>query len=85
MLAMSRGWESKSVEQQQDAAANERSRDQARLSAEELVRRREVASLHLQRTRILDSQTSNPHRRAALQQALVQIEAELRARGVDLD
>ena len=85
MLAMSRGWESKSVEQQQDAAQNDARRDKVRLDAEAIARQREISHLQLQRSQILNSRTSNPHRRAALQQALAQIETELRARGVDLD
>lgn len=81
---MSRGWESKSVEQQQEAAESDKRRDKTLLSAQEAQRRREVAALQLQRNQILNSRTSNPHRRAALQQALEQIEAELRTRGAEL-
>jgi hypothetical protein len=82
---MSRGWESKSVEQQQDAAQNERRHDKPAMDAAEIARQREISGLQLQRSRILNSRTSNSHRRAALQQALEQVETQLRALGVDLD
>lgn len=79
---MARGWESKSVEEQQSEQQS------APLSADETARRarlskashdRERQSLELQRERILDQRTSNPHRRAALEAALADIESKLNA------
>jgi len=78
---MSKGWESKSVEEQQAEAASARPAnapqdDQAtaRAEAEQKRKRRE---LELQRERILGERTSNPHRRSALATALTEIELRL--------
>ena len=79
---MARGWESKSVEEQQAE------KESAPLSADELAHRkrleeaskqRERQSLELQRERILDERTSNPIRRAALEAALADIEEKLKS------
>ena len=43
----------------------------------ELARKRDLQALELQRERILSERTSSPHRRAALQAALSDIEAKL--------
>lgn len=43
----------------------------------ELAKKRDVQALELQRERILSERTSSPHRRAALQAALSDIEARL--------
>lgn len=43
----------------------------------EAARKRQRQELELQRERILDERTSNPHRRAALEAALTEIEARL--------
>jgi hypothetical protein len=85
MMVMSRGWESKAIEQQQDAAESERQRDKTLLDTKTASRLREISALQLQRSQILNSRTSNPHRRAALQLALEQVETELRAKGVTPD
>jgi len=77
---MARGWESKSVE---DQVSQERStsrsaldpKQQAAAARAEEQRRRQA--LELQRERILDQRTSNPHRRAALAAALADIEEQL--------
>jgi hypothetical protein len=73
---MSRGWESKSVEEQQNQAAapkpvvtNDR--------AEEAERKRRRQALELQRERILSERTSNAHRRSALTVALADVEEKL--------
>ena len=79
---MARGWESKSVEEQQ--AEN----DSAPLSVDETARRKRLAdaqhqrerqALELQRENILGQRTSNPNRRAALEAALAEIEEKLKA------
>jgi len=43
----------------------------------ELTKKRDLQALELQRERILSERTSSPHRRAALQAALSDIEAKL--------
>ena len=75
---MARGWESKSVEEQM--ADNAQPEKTAQQTAEKLaasMRDRERRDLELQRERILDQRTSNPHRRAALEAALEQVEARI--------
>ncbi len=85
---MSKGWESKSIEEQQavqqtPAAALKQS--PAELTAEaqraEAERKRRVQSLELQRERVLSERTSSPHRRNALELALATIERELEQLG----
>lgn len=46
-------------------------------AADQAVRSRQRQELELQRERVLDARTSNPHRRAALESALADIEARL--------
>lgn len=76
---MSRGWESKSVEQQQAEAAAPTSPDPnpAAERALDANRKRQLQSLELQRERILSERTSSPHRRTALSNALADIEEKL--------
>jgi hypothetical protein len=77
---MARGWESKSVEAQQDAAADTRSK-LPELTAEESARRAERATLSLARTRALaDIQRAcaSAHR-AMLEQAIVELDRRLAA------
>ena len=87
---MSKGWESKSVEDQQaqkaqqsEAASLKASRpdhDSASQAAEAERKRRRQA-LELQRERVLSERTSSPHRRSALELALATIERELEQLG----
>jgi hypothetical protein len=75
---MAKGWESKSVEDQ----VADRAEEAARVATKGAARldgqvQRERQSLALQRERILDERTSNPHRRAALAAALEDIEGRL--------
>jgi hypothetical protein len=62
---------------------NEFMSDDARRIAElnRTVRERQKQSLHLQRENILSQKTSHPARRAALEAALAQIEAQIKAMG----
>jgi len=80
---MARGWESKSVEEQVEQQRSAEPAKGARLTADKAAahaaRERERAALELQRERILDERTSNPIRRGALQAALAEIEAKLKA------
>jgi hypothetical protein len=73
---MSRGWESKSVEEQQSQAASPKP-TAAETSAEAAERKRRLQALELQRERILSERTSSPHRRSALAYALADIEEKL--------
>ena len=73
---MSRGWESKNVEEQQaQASAPKPTPDQERAASAEKARLRQA--LELQRERILSERTSSPHRRSALTYALADIEEKL--------
>jgi hypothetical protein len=73
---MSRGWESKSVEQQQaEAAAPKQVQETGQ--QEEAERKRRRQALELQRERVLSERTSSPHRRSALENALADIEEKL--------
>jgi hypothetical protein len=73
---MSRGWESKSVEEQQAQAAAPKP-DAQESNAEIAERKRRVQALELQRERILSERTASPHRRSALANALADIEEKL--------
>jgi len=73
---MSRGWESKSVEEQQSQAA-EPQPDPTIVNAHAAERKRKLQALELQRERVLSERTSNPHRRSALELALADIEEKL--------
>ncbi|PYT02537.1 MAG: hypothetical protein DMF65_06275 [Acidobacteria bacterium] len=77
---MARGWESKSVEAQQEESARESEQhDSQRLSPEERARRDRLASLELSRARTLDQlerATSQSHR-AMLKRTLLALEKEI--------
>lgn len=73
---MSRGWESKSVEEQQAQANSERTTTTAK-SETDAERARKRQALEMQRERVLSERTSSPHRRSALEQALADIEERL--------
>lgn len=73
---MSRGWESKSVEEQQAQAATPKDvKDTGH--QQDAERRRQLQALEMQRERILSERTSSPHRRSALENALADIEEKL--------
>jgi hypothetical protein len=88
---MARGWESKSVEEQMANVlqqpkvgdGNEFVSEDQRRAADQVrtVKERQKQALHLQRENILSQKTSNPDRRAALEAALAQIEAQIEAMG----
>jgi hypothetical protein len=73
---MSRGWESKSVEEQQNQAAAPKP-DAPENHAEAAERKRKRQALELQRERILSERTSSAHRRSALTIALADVEEKL--------
>jgi hypothetical protein len=75
---MARGWESKSVEEQQ-AVAGPQSAEAVKKQdgREEANRKRQIQELDLQRERILSERTSSPVRRAALEAALADVESRI--------
>lgn len=81
---MSKGWESKSVEEQQAAAAAPKastSEVTPEVKRAEADQRRRIQALEMQRERVLSERTSSPHRRSALVLALATIERELEQLG----
>jgi hypothetical protein len=81
---MSKGWESKNVEEQQAESASPRTyAPEVDLAAKhaEAERKRRIQALELQRERVLSERTSSPHRRSALELALATIERELEQLG----
>jgi len=81
---MSKGWESKSVEEQQAEAAAPKGPntdlDPAKKVADAEKKRR-IQALEMTRERVLSERTSSPHRRSALELALASIEYELEQLG----
>ena len=73
---MSRGWESKSVEEQQ-AQAQGPPPDRRLADAAEAEQKRKRQALEMQRERILSERTASPHRRSALSMALADVEEKL--------
>ena len=73
---MSKGWESKSVEEQQNVAAMPKPVIKGNV-AEDAEKKRRVQALAMQRERILSERTASPHRRSALSAALIDIEEKL--------
>ena len=75
--AMARGWESKSVEEQQADAAPMSDESRKQIGLEQANRKRQIQELDLQRERILSERTSSPVRRAALEAALADVESRI--------
>ena len=81
---MARGWESKAVEDQQEAAAQRKAAASAPdVSGHEAARRQEGDALRLSRARVLaDLQVAcRPAHRGMLEQALADIDAKIAALG----
>ena len=76
---MARGWESKSVEQQQEEMSERRKAVRAPLSADEQQRNRKREGLLLSRERLSQQlrDASNPHRRQMLEQAIADLDSQL--------
>jgi hypothetical protein len=76
---VARGWESKSVEQQQDEAASKEERHEL-LTPEQIADRQRRQGLDLSRQRILQQLqvARNPRHRQMLQRALAELEEKLR-------
>jgi hypothetical protein len=83
---MSKGWESKSVEEQQAEASAPKAKGSGsdqdpEVKRAEAERKRKIQGLEMQRERVLSERTSSPHRRSALEMALATIEVELEQLG----
>ena len=80
---MSKGWESKNVDEQQaeKVAAREAADGQAAVRRDDADLKRRIQALELQRERVLSERTSSPHRRSALASALATIERDLEQLG----
>jgi hypothetical protein len=81
---MSKGWRSKSVEEQQAEASAPKlqtSGPTPEARRDEAEHKRRVQALEMQRERVLSERTSSPHRRSALEMALATIELELEQLG----
>lgn len=77
---MARGWESKSVEDQQEAAAARRAAEAAPpVSAADAAHQQELESLQLARARILGDlqRACRPAHRGMLEQALADLETRI--------
>jgi hypothetical protein len=80
--SVARGWESKSVEAQQAEASQASSEKRSKkMSAGDAARLREKESLRLSRQRVLQQiqVSQNPRHRVALEQALSDLDAKLKA------
>jgi len=76
---VARGWESKSVEQQQDEASSASRKVGPVLTPEQLARQREKQGLMLSRQRILQQLEAahSPRHREMLQAALLDLDARI--------
>ncbi len=77
---MSRGWESKFVEEQQAEAASSKNQPKLRLTPEQIAQKHEKESLLLSRRRILEQIVAvrNSRHRQMLQDALSELDGKLR-------
>jgi hypothetical protein len=75
---MARGWESKSVEQQQDLASGEQQKGPL-LTPEQAEHQRQITSLRMARTRVEQQMAvaRNPHYRQTLEMELKALDAKL--------
>ena len=76
---MSRGWESKSVEEQQAEATRPKGDAKPRFTPEQAARKREKDSLLLSRQGVLQQiqSTRNPRHKQMLEAALADLDAKL--------
>jgi hypothetical protein len=76
---MARGWESKSVEQQQDEMAEERKTPRAPIPPEEQKRNRERDGLLLSRERLAQQlqAAKNPRHREMLERSIAALDGQL--------
>lgn len=80
---MARGWESKSVEAQQDEAASRVTPEKPQLTPEQADRLRETESLRLSLQNVIHQleRSQNPRHRAMLEQALAELQRKLESLG----
>ena len=80
---VARGWESKAVEAQVEAANEEPADGHPRLSAEQIENRRKQANLLLARAQVLQQleASGNPRHRQMLEAALADLDKKLRQIG----
>jgi len=80
---MARGWESKSVEAQQDEAAGRSKPEKPRLTREAASRLREKENLRLSLQSVAQQleRSRNPHHRAMLEQARADLERKIQELG----
>jgi len=76
---MARGWESKSVEEQQSQATASETRPGPRPTPDQIARQRQRQGLHLSRARVIQQleTAQNPHHRQMLESALADLDAQL--------
>ena len=79
---MARGWESKSVEEQQ-SAANTQIESKQRLTPQEAAQKQEREAIELSRSRVLQQlqAVQNPRHRQMLEGALAELNERLERRG----
>lgn len=79
---MARGWESKSVEQQQDEASSKKEHGEV-LTPEQIVERQRRQGLELSRQRILQQLQAacNPRHRQMLETSLAELDKQLKSAG----
>jgi hypothetical protein len=84
---VARGWESKSVEAQQEEAGEKPGIRPPPMTPEEAARHRQVEGLRLSRTRIMQdlSTQQDPRHRKMLEQALADLERKISMLAVDGD
>jgi hypothetical protein len=78
-LWMARGWESKSVEEQQSEAISFSESQRAQFTPAELITKKKREGIALDRKRVLQSlqRVENPQHRKMLEAALADLEAQL--------
>jgi hypothetical protein len=76
---MARGWESKSVEEQQSQMNRSKTKSAAPLSAEQKAKQHKRDSLMLARSQVLEQlrAASDPRHREMLQRALADLESQV--------
>jgi len=77
---MARGWESKSVEEQQAEANDKPDKERVRMSAEQAATSREKENLRLSRQQVLQQlqASSNPRHRKLLEDTLAALNEKLK-------
>ncbi|HKW16067.1 MAG TPA: hypothetical protein VJO35_01015 [Terriglobales bacterium] len=76
---MARGWESKSIEQQQEEAKSSAPQTRKQLTPEQIASQQRRRGLELSRQRVLQQleQATNPQHRKMLESALADLQSQL--------